>query len=782
MSSITRTGLSSSDEKLIGIVGRGKEFLPSEVPTLRDVIRKGILLQQGMAYQGISRNNYSITSLSRELTELVINQWQKSNASFQPPVTKDARTIARSIESNWNTLREISRGKAKKGCDEKIETLLDKLFDITACKCEIYLCDNERANCNGCQYGAHISCSCPQKQKIPLLELRWLYYQRQKVGEKSQFQMALKDIAETQKNIRAVKRKMAEIERKAKSKKVDEAIILESSSEKSSNSNDSAENHPSKSNYNRDFQIINTAAASIRFGVSQRATAAITFGFLQDLVGAGYLTEEDMNQLTCDPKKIFRAKKCMMTSTQEAEKARVLNDEIQGIFFDGRDDMTKKLTLKRATNRYYPSVISEEHYTITQEPAGKYLHHFSPSDFQSSVKGAIPKPAKRIALGLYDWLESHDAQKSLQVIGGDSTNTITGWQGGAIAHLEKLLGQKCMWLICMIHLNELPLRHLIENMDGKTLSADKFKGEIGKLLPKVDQFSINYNFKALPDEDDLIHLPEDIVKTLSTDQQNCYLLVKAIKSGILPKDLANKKGGPINHSRWLTTAQAILMLWVRHHKLQGESLRKFELIVKFVIQSYFKLYFDIKVRNSMVEGPNHILTTLRVFRKQPREVQNIIKDTISRGAYHAHSENVLLALLCSNLKEERVFAIEKILHIRGPFELGNTLPRDRITPNLNFEATSLRDLILWDKTTSYEPIFTCKMNKATIKSFENSPMKAPHFPIHSQSTERAVQHVSKACMMVYGQDKRDAFIKGMIAHREMYPVIESKKNLISTIT
>ena len=179
---------------------------------------------------------------------------------------------------------------------------------FTACKCEIYLCDNERANCNGCQYGAHISCSCPQKQKIPLLELRWLYYQRQKVGEKSQFQMALKDIAETQKNIRAVKRKMAEIERKAKSKKVDEAIILESSSEKSSNSNDSAENHPSKSNYNRDFQIINTAAASIRFGVSQRATAAITFGFLQDLVGAGYLTEEDMNQLTCDPKKIFRAK------------------------------------------------------------------------------------------------------------------------------------------------------------------------------------------------------------------------------------------------------------------------------------------------------------------------------------------------------------------------------------------------------------------------------------------------------------------------------------------
>ena len=41
------------------------------------------------------------------------------------------------------------------------------------------------------------------------------------------------------------------------------------------------------------------------------------------------------------------------------------------------------------------------------------------------------------------------------------------------------------------------------------------------------------------------------------------------------------------------------------------------------------------------------------------------------------------------------------------------------------------------------------------------------------------QHVSKACMMVYGQDKRDAFIKGMIAHREMYPVIKRKKYLIN---
>ena len=75
-SPLTRTGL-SSDEKLIELVGTGKEFLPSEVPTLRDVIRKGIQIQQDNIYKGISRNNYSMSNMTRELTKLVINQWQE---------------------------------------------------------------------------------------------------------------------------------------------------------------------------------------------------------------------------------------------------------------------------------------------------------------------------------------------------------------------------------------------------------------------------------------------------------------------------------------------------------------------------------------------------------------------------------------------------------------------------------------------------------------------------------------------------------------------------------
>ena len=57
-------------------------------------------------------------------------------------------------------------------------------------------------------------------------------------------------------------------------------------------------------------------------------------------------------------------------------------------------------------------------------------------------------------------------------------------------------------------------------------------------------------------------------------------------------------------------------------------------------------------------------------------------------------------------------------------------------------------------------------------------MSAPDFSIHTQSTERAIQIVSKAAMNVYGHGKRDGFIRGMIAHRERFPVLQNKKSLL----
>ena len=86
------------------------------------------------------------------------------------------------------------------------------------------------------------------------------------------------------------------------------------------------------------------------------------------------------------------------------------------------------------------------------------------------------RPTKQLASLIYQWLCDNQMEESLQAIGGDSTNVNTGWKGGAIAHLETMLGRKMIWIICALLTNELPLRHLFISMDGRTVSDNKFEG------------------------------------------------------------------------------------------------------------------------------------------------------------------------------------------------------------------------------------------------------------------------------------------------------------------
>ena len=74
---------------------------------------------------------------------------------------------------------------------------------------------------------------------------------------------------------------------------------------------------------------------------------------------------------------------------------------------------------------------------------------------------------------------------SLIAIGADSTNVNTGWIGGVIPFLENKLERKLIWLVCALHTNELPLRHLMIQLDGKTKSNNTFSGPIGKIIDKV---------------------------------------------------------------------------------------------------------------------------------------------------------------------------------------------------------------------------------------------------------------------------------------------------------
>ena len=157
-------------------------------------------------------------------------------------------------------------------------------------------------------------------------------------------------------------------------------------------------------------------------------------------------------------------------------------------------------------------MVKEEHVSVTEEPSGRYLWHFVPEEPVHPEK-----PALKVAQALYDLLETHDSLDSLLVLQGDSTNMNTGWRGGTHALLEKMLGRKLFWAVCMLHTNELPLRHLIIGLDGPTSSDTGFSGPVCKLLAKVNQMEYNSEFRCLMEGRPLVETPEDVLRNMSTD-------------------------------------------------------------------------------------------------------------------------------------------------------------------------------------------------------------------------------------------------------------------------
>ena len=78
----------------------------------------------------------------------------------------------------------------------------------------------------------------------------------------------------------------------------------------------------------------------------------------------------------------------------------------------------------------------------------------------------------------------------MQATGCEGTAVNTGTNGGIVRLLEIKLGRPLHWFICQLHANELPLRHLIKTLDGKTTGPSGCTGDIGKQLEDCEKYPI----------------------------------------------------------------------------------------------------------------------------------------------------------------------------------------------------------------------------------------------------------------------------------------------------
>ena len=115
--------------------------------------------------------------------------------------------------------------------------------------------------------------------------------------------------------------------------------------------------------------------ASIRFGVSANATAAVANATLLD---HGIINKEDTTQVI-DAMKVQRAKDLLQTELQEKAAIRYQEESIICILFDGRKDWTRMYVEVEGSTQIYPSIQKEEHYSVVSEPGGQYLFHITSS-------------------------------------------------------------------------------------------------------------------------------------------------------------------------------------------------------------------------------------------------------------------------------------------------------------------------------------------------------------------------------------------------------------------
>ena len=820
--SLVKTRQSHHDHR-VEYLGTSKELAEDDLPTIRSCLRYGMLLREQNQDSG---DEIAVDDMAKGIYARVAALYFKANAKFVPPLIFNEKVSIQKLIRYWNDVTIIiRRQKGFRTVQKRIDSQLDKLFDIIYCKCSIICVKAVNCSISNCSHMRIMSCqtscgldNCPHKQirkcvletacslancshintslcncvkemKLPPLDLSFVRAQRYKVGDKCAYQMGKVDKRETKKQMDTLHRKEKDLlseENAQKKVKLTAEKDIAKQGEVLDFFNEIPDEIAAVADGDEDFEIKavdklmaqsmqnrisfpTVAGVSLRYGASDRMTAAIATAALID---AGLVTEIDSSKVL-DHHKVHREKLHLMSKLRLKADEKYKEGEIRCILADGRKNWTNVMEKDEKSGKYYQSRVKMEHISVTSEPGGEYLFHFVPPEATKHIKAA-----KQIAIKIVEWMEKYGVNETLDSLGGDSTNSNTGWQGGSFTLIEKMLGEKKTWLVCFLHLNELPLRHLLQDLDGKTNSDHTFSGPIGKSLDNAVNLEINPKFSPIQIGPALIELDQSIIDDLSTDQKYGYRMVMAIRAGKVSMDLANMDIGPICHSRWLTTANRLLRTWVGKHGFKGKDLASLKMIVEFIVGVYYPIWFEVKVKHNFIDGPRHLLKQMELTRLQKKKVQGLVAPHIARSAWWSHSEAVLQTLLCSEDKEERRVAVDVILKLRDGKERGDLSNRARVhADTFNPQAKKVSELCSWEANV-HEPVFTCSMSLDEIRELLETPMVVPYRPVHGQSMERVVKEVTRACEAVYGEAARDGFIRAGVANRQVMPMNRTKKDLV----
>ena len=446
--------------------------------------------------------------------------------------TYDQKYVVKRLKVEYSAYQNTNRKPKSKRQSGSSGTRFSQLFDIARCKCKSYA-----------------ACSCSKDCKIP--ENEWTFIQDQRGNRR--LSLGAYDRATSVSREARLQRQQCRYRREHSetaaagtgaggTASIGSGVAGTSGTTACAGDDDSSSDtdgnnqrdgdgeefvpsaalHTSELSEQNWDSLTHAALAAERYGVSNRAAAAVINGFQKDV---GRITENDRKNIV-DPKKIWRARDRIRRETACEAAESVSQSGLRSLYFDGRKDRT-------CAGSSVTEV--EEHVVVLSEPGNVYLTHFTPSSGR--------------ALDLLNELYSISVMfgDTVKVLGCDGAAVNTGVKGGVCRLFELVTGMPVHWFVCQLHSNELNLRQLLCALDGTTSGPRSFSGPIGSSCA-ADVWTLEVvSFQPVPGQ--VEELPEELIRSLSHDQEILLRLSLAVQSGSIPVTTACRRIGPLNHAR-----------------------------------------------------------------------------------------------------------------------------------------------------------------------------------------------------------------------------------------
>ena len=512
------------------IFGTPQNLPANQLPTYTDFMKK--LIQHREDFKTTNGEYPSFHDISYPLCYKVEEASLPTKASLPTVTHQEAVRMLLSFHKKYNNKLKPYKGrKDQPKYQNRLSDFRHKanfLFDLSKCKCtDLY------------------NCKCPKEHKVPAKEREFLEDQRglrrMIIGSVNKREtLRLKRKACRMKSIIQQTKKQKTNEGKSQI----QTAFLQSDDECANHTTDDEyipptySTKPKKTKRKRNQKLTTSlpslAQACDKTGVSDRSAAVIATSILHDI---GIVSPIKLTEVI-DRNKIRRERKKKLGKLQQDDK--LCFHERVTVYFDGRKDKTVTQLLGD-DRKYHKQIISEEHITMVVEPKGTYFNHTTPNSGSS----------KDITDSIVTSLKEKDVNtEKVQAVECDGTNVNTGQKAGVIRRFEESFNHPLQWLVCLLHTNELPLRHFFEALDGSTSGPRGYFGSIGRQLETCTQHPVT-SFKTVGLTEPLSILNP---KEFSTDQQYLLEICNSISNGNCTVDLASRNPGCLNHSRWLTTA------------------------------------------------------------------------------------------------------------------------------------------------------------------------------------------------------------------------------------